>query len=385
MRNEPNIQNSDMDVLVLTTTGQDFYLAEKVLNTADIKATGASSIDEFAKGLELPVGAVIIAEEAINKDVIELIDSKLPLQAPWSDLPIILLTLDKKKFGYSKMLVDHFGTSANLSLLERPFSKITLVTMVQAALRARRKQYQVRDLLLSQSRALNIRNEFLSIASHELKTPLTTIKLQAQLRKHMASKGIMSYYSEDKVDSFLDMIEKQTNRLVRLVDDMLDVTKIENGKLAIQTEYCNLKNIVDQTIEAFGPQIAHSSIQVALKVERDVTGEWDKYRIEQVFVNLFTNALKYGNDGPIVIEAISKPDLAILTVKDCGIGIKQEDMNRVFDRFERAVVGTNISGLGLGLFISKQIVEMHGGTLSVESTFGEGSTFRMVLPKKVTT
>jgi signal transduction histidine kinase len=202
------------------------------------------------------------------------------------------------------------------------------------------------------------------------------------MKQRLIKKNDESIFTPVKVKEFVRVMDKQTSRISRLVDDMLDVTRIENGKLSLQTELCDLNQIVEQTVDSFVSEKEELDHLFTIDSDKELFGYWDKYRIEQVVINLLTNAVKYGNGYPVDIIVRGDSDHATLMVKDHGIGISEKDLERVFERFERAVDGGKISGLGLGLFISKQIVQMHGGELTVISSLGEGSTFTMKLPRK---
>lgn len=373
-------QNSDLNALILAPSGQDGKLAFVVLDNSGIKSEIIPSFETLFERMNRPCGCLLLAEEAITEQALKLLTLRLSEQETWSDLPIILLSSDGKNFEHSRRLIELFGNTANITLLERPFSVITLVSTVKVALRARQKQFQVRELLQTMKRTLSIRDEFLSIASHELKTPITTIKLQTQMKNRFIKKGDFSVFTPGKVSEFIELIDKQSTRLSRLVDDMLDVTKIENGKLTIRPDFCDFGMLVAQVIEAFQAEFESKKIQCDYEQGEKLIGFWDKYRIEQVVVNLITNAIKYGNGKPVLLRSFNQNEKAVLIVKDHGIGVSAKDKERIFQRFERAVSGGNISGLGLGLFISRQIVEMHGGILKMESELGHGSTFILELP-----
>lgn len=229
--------------------------------------------------------------------------------------------------------------------------------------------------------ALRARDEFLSIASHELKTPLTTLKLQVDLQKRIDQKnpGVMP----ESFKTFLNMTQKQVLRISRLVDDMLDVSRIRTGKFTFEWEDIDLCELVADVIDRLGDQFPKTSNSIPhISTCENALGRWDRMRLEQIVTNLLTNANKYGNDRPINVLITSDEKNVTLIVQDKGIGISPEDQTKIFDRFERAVSANDISGLGLGLYITKQIVQSFGGDISVESKVGEGSTFKIVLPKK---
>ena len=228
--------------------------------------------------------------------------------------------------------------------------------------------------------AIRARDEFLSVASHELKTPLTSLKLQAQLRSRNLEKGNISAFTQEQLNKMVVTDARQIDRLIHLVDDMLDISRINTGKLSIRREQLDLCELTREVLDRFQNQLESTGSTVTLDCGTAVTGNWDRFRLEQVLVNLFTNAMKYGAGTPIQITVSRMGALALLTVRDQGIGIAQENHDRIFQRFERAVSANQVSGLGLGLYIVRQIVEMHGGTIEVESELGKGSTFKVTLP-----
>ncbi|HUP56676.1 MAG TPA: GAF domain-containing sensor histidine kinase, partial [Bdellovibrionota bacterium] len=231
--------------------------------------------------------------------------------------------------------------------------------------------------------AIRARDEFLSIASHELKTPLTSLKLQAQIRARDLRKGALKRFAPEMLPQLVADDEKQINRLSRLVDDMLDVSRVQTGKMSYSREDFDLNDLVEDVLRRFAPQVEASRASVSFASESRAPGRWDRYRIEQVVINLLTNALKYGEGRPIEVGIQSREGKAILSVTDHGIGIAREDQDRIFGQFERAISASSISGLGLGLYISRKIVEAHQGSIRVVSVPGQGSTFTMELPLAV--
>jgi PAS domain S-box-containing protein len=232
--------------------------------------------------------------------------------------------------------------------------------------------------------ALKARDEFLSIASHELKTPLTSLTLQTQSLKRVIAKADPTAYSPVRINRLLDQTEKQTQRLARLVDDMLDIGRIRTGKFTIEKTEVNFCELVQDIVERMRPQLEEASgSKLQIDICEPVTGLWDRFRIEQVFINLLTNAIRYGNHKPIRIRVTKIANQVQLSVEDQGIGVAKENQERIFNRFERAVSASDISGLGLGLFISKRIVDAHEGRIWVESTLGEGATFFVELPLRI--
>jgi signal transduction histidine kinase len=230
--------------------------------------------------------------------------------------------------------------------------------------------------------AIRARDDFMSVSSHELKTPLTTLKLQAQMRRRLLEKGDTNWLAPEKVDRMIRDDERQVNRLTRLVDDMLDVSRMRTGKLSLWLERVDLCEIVNGIIERFTLELEKAGCKIEFERCETVFGEWDSYRLEQAITNLVTNAMKYGAGHPIHVTVCEEGGLAKFSIRDHGIGISKEDQQRIFHQFERAVSAKNISGLGLGLYITKQIVEAQGGTITVKSEPGVGSEFTITLKLK---
>lgn len=248
---------------------------------------------------------------------------------------------------------------------------------------ARRAAISIENARLYQDtqEAVQARDEFLSIASHELKTPLTSLKLQAQIRRRHLDKGNLEQFSPDKIRKMVSDDETQVNRLGRLIDDMLDISRLNTGKFQLKQEKVDLRNLVQEVADRFLPQLHSIGVRLDTDAPNPVVGSWDRYRMEQVFINLLTNSMKYGSGKPIYVAIREDGPMAKLIVRDEGLGIEIRDQERIFHQFERAISATQISGLGLGLYIVKQIVEGHGGRISVESELGHGSTFTVELPK----
>ncbi|WP_428332117.1 ATP-binding protein [Novosphingobium sp.] len=225
------------------------------------------------------------------------------------------------------------------------------------------------------AQAVRARDDFMSIASHELKTPLTALKLQAQMRKRFLERGKLTYFTEEKLRRMVEEDDREFTRLNRLVDDMLDISRMDTGRFTMQLEPFDLAKLVTASVDRFTPQLEALGSTVTTQVEGPIDGQWDYYRVEQILTNLLPNAMKYGAGHPVHVRASCSGDTARLSVQDAGIGIAQDDQMRIFGRFERAVGGNHVSGLGLGLHIAKEIVDAHGGSISVRSQLGVGSEF----------
>lgn len=235
---------------------------------------------------------------------------------------------------------------------------------------------------VSLRKAIKSRDEFLSIASHELKTPLTSLKLQLQLtKKNLGREDLQTAHL--KVRKSTDVSLKQVERLTVLIEDLLDVSKIEAGKIGFIFEKIDLKSLVEQVIDRLEDQARYVRCEVTLNSPPELIINADQFRLDQVLTNLLINAFKYASGKPILVK-LSKDEKSVkIFVIDQGMGIDSSKFQIIFNRFERAISHNNISGLGLGLYISKRIVEGHGGTLSVESELGKGATFIVDLPLNI--
>jgi signal transduction histidine kinase len=228
--------------------------------------------------------------------------------------------------------------------------------------------------------AVRLRDEFLSVASHELKTPLTPLQMRLQALRREAEAGGAPHLPCERVARTMVSLEQQVRRLAALVDDLLDVARLSGDRMRLDFEDVDLAEVAREVVARFAQQSAKAGCRVEVVAEEAVSGWWDRQRLEQVVTNLLSNALKYGAGRPVKVRVEAGPEQAVLVVQDAGIGIAPEHLTRIFERFERAVSGRHYGGLGLGLYITRQVVEALGGSISVESQMGEGSTFRVELP-----
>jgi len=227
--------------------------------------------------------------------------------------------------------------------------------------------------------AIRLRDEFLSVASHELKTPLTSLRLQLQMALRRFSQSA-TVKSGEPFRANLEIAVKQTERLAQLIENLLDVPRIVTGYLALDVGKVNLADTVHDVVKSFADTLGVAECTLVINTNPNVIGLWDRTRIEQIINNLLFNAIKFGAGKPIEITVEEDGEQALLAIRDYGIGIEPRDMVRIFDRFERAVSAQHYGGLGLGLYVARRLVEGHGGTISVASEPGRGSTFEVKLP-----
>jgi signal transduction histidine kinase/PAS domain-containing protein len=263
--------------------------------------------------------------------------------------------------------------------------RYTAVDLTQMEELARRAALSVENARLYREAqdAIRLRDEFLSIASHELKTPLTPLSLKLQMLGKELRRQPDSALRRS-VEDYVATGARQVKKLSELVSDLLDVTRISGGKLRLEFEDVDLATLVREVVARHEPEAARLGSNLVLDVQGTVVGQWDRLRLEQVITNLVDNAIKYGAGKPVQVRVQVGGSQVMLQVSDEGIGIAPEYLPRIFGRFERAVSERHYGGLGLGLYITRTIVEAMGGHIGVESRPGEGSLFTVELPLRQT-
>ncbi|MGZ3480599.1 MAG: sensor histidine kinase, partial [Myxococcaceae bacterium] len=230
--------------------------------------------------------------------------------------------------------------------------------------------------------AIRLRDEFLSVASHELRTPLTPLNLKLGLLRRLADQAGEGTLPAAQVAADISIAARHVQRLTNLVDHLLDVTHIRAGRLQLQLELVDLAEVVRDAGARLASLAAESGSIIQVEAPAGCTGIWDRMRLEQIATNLLSNALKYGAGKPVQLRLEEEgPAAVVLSVRDAGVGMEPSVLDRIFGRFERGHSGRNYPGLGLGLYFTRQIVAALEGTISVESAPGEGSVFRVVLPR----
>jgi len=243
---------------------------------------------------------------------------------------------------------------------------------------------QERDRLLRDERqarteaeeAVRLRDEFIAIASHELRTPLTSLQLAMQGLERRLAPGMDFAWARSAVAR----CNRQVWRLAALIDQLLDVSRIQAGRLDLQLSEVDLRAVVRDVAAQLADQLALAGIALHVQAEAPVVGHWDSDRLEHVVTNLLTNAIKFGRGGPIEIAIASNGRTARMSVTDHGIGIDRDTQSQLFERFGRGVSARHYGGLGLGLYVARTFVEAHGGRVYVKSELGQGSTFTVELP-----
>jgi signal transduction histidine kinase/ActR/RegA family two-component response regulator len=374
---------NELRVVVLAPTGKDAALTQSVFERAGIDSIRCDSMQGACDAIDDGAAALLVAEEAVGSASIDILTAWLERQPPWSDMPILVLARPGADSSAVGSAMDLLG---NVTVLERPMRVASLVSAVRSARRARLRQYQIREHLAEREQASKAlrdadqrKNEFLAVLAHELRNPLSPIRNSLHiLRLAEGDRSIIVQVAA--------MLERQVNHLVRLVDDLLEISRITRGKVELRREHVDLATVLRAAIEASRPQIdaARHVLKVSIPPEPLVI-DADPVRMAQVFTNLLNNAAKYtepGGDISITVEA-EEHEMAI-KVRDSGTGIPEEMISLVFDLFVQVDQPADRvqGGLGIGLTLVKRLVEMHGGRVQASSDGeGKGSEFLVCLPR----
>jgi signal transduction histidine kinase len=306
-------------------------------------------------------------------------------------IPIVFVSASGKELnyafrGYESGAVDFLhkpldiaAVKSKVSVFVSLYQQRNIVKRQVEALEKSRQELRATQIELE--RALAMRDDFMSLVGHELRTPLNTLHVESQIRQLRLDKGEMSAFSEENLRVMVARDSRQIKSMIRLINDMNDVSRIQNDKLSIQPTATNLTQLLHGIVADLAQQAQAAGSTFELDTQEDVTGTWDEFRIEQIIINLLTNALRYGDSKPITIKLTADTTNIVLIVRDQGLGIPAAEQTRIFEKFERGNTKKAKEGLGMGLYIARQLAEAHKGTLVVESTAGKGSTFTLTLPR----
>ncbi|MFZ1904663.1 MAG: ATP-binding protein [Steroidobacteraceae bacterium] len=372
----------ELRILILPPTRRDGQVSQALLEQAGLTCLVCGGAVELASEILKAAGAILMTDAALSDPHIGVVLDALSAQPDWSDIPTVLLT----RGGSQAAAAAHALTAlTNVSLLERPTSTWTLISCVQAAIRGRRRQYQTREqlrALAAAEEALRIadhrKDQFLAMLAHELRNPLAPIRTAAELLAR-------SLPGDPGMQTVAAIVTRQAGHLTRLVDDLLDVSRITQDRIELQRSPLELSAIVDQAMESVDASIrerGHTVVRASSLKPLYVNG--DRERLVQCVANILTNAVKYTDTaGEIRIQVHEDHGSAVVTIKDNGIGIPADLLPRVFDLFVQSDRSLDRAdgGLGIGLSVVQRLVEMHGGQVSAHSAgVGAGATFEIRLP-----
>jgi len=379
---DPEVDAASQRVLVVPATARDGAAVQEVLGGARIDCTILPDLSALAAEMPAGAGALVLTDRALGQPEIASVLAALEMQPDWSDLPVVLM-------APTAQLSPRVGTVltrlTNVTMLDRPTSVRTLTSAVLAALRARRRQYQLRDqiqALRAAEEALRAadrrKDEFLATLAHELRNPL------APLRSALEVIG-RARPGEPRMGDLLALMERQMGVMVRLIDDLMDVARITSGKVVLQRERVDLRTSVEAALEIVRPAIEAAGHALEEDLPRHpvwITG--DPTRLAQAIGNLLSNAVKYTPDrGRITLRLTAEGGEAVLCVEDDGVGIPPSQLSGVFDMFAQInrTLDRAQGGLGIGLALVRHLVELHGGRITAASGgVDRGCLFTIRLP-----
>ena len=383
MKTSGDARDQSTFVLVFAPVGRDAELTRAFLTRAAIPNVICKSMRELCDSFdESGGGALLLAEEALDDPGFPALTALLERQPSWSDVPVLLFA-GSSGADMTLRTIRSIESLRNVTLFERPIRLAAVLTAIRAALRARARQYEVRDLLaqLSQARASaeaanRSKDEFLATLSHELRTPLNAIL------------GWTSMLTRGQVESsrmprVFEVLDRNAQAQAQLIADVLDVSRIVSGKLQLQVTTVDVCDLVAKATESVRGAAASKDIHIALHETADCVVRGDAGRLQQVIWNLLSNAIKFTPAGGSIRVSVARASNTVsVSVEDSGAGIPPEFLPHVFDRFRQAdqTITRGHGGLGLGLSIVKHLVELHGGTVSASSQGpGRGACFSVRL------
>jgi signal transduction histidine kinase len=352
-------------VLVMAWRRRDAELTVELLARERVSAAVCGDASLLCASMDAGAGAAVIAEEALTEDAVTRIEQCLLRQPPWSDFPFVVFTSSPSLDAIEDGRWNRLG---NVAVLERPVRVRAMVAAVRAALRARRQQYDAR-------RAIEARDQFLAMLGHELRNPLAAI--------HLAT-SLLAGSDPQRAARHRSIIDRQTRHLSRLIDDLLDVARVTYGKVTLRPEPLSLEELIQGCCQSLDQAFRDGAVSLTLSIEPKMVVMGDRVRLEQVFLNLIQNAIKYTpRGGSVSVWGFREKGSAVVVVHDTGVGLDAEMLPRVFELFAQVnqTLARSQGGLGIGLTLVRSLVQLHGGKVQAKSEgLGRGAEFRVELP-----
>ena len=362
-------------ILILAPIGRDAELMCDQLESAGLQCEACRDIEDLCGRVPRGVGALVLTEEALPMPAMSKLLQTLDKQPKWSEVPLIILT-GAPSFDAKPRSFDLFGRRTNITLVDRPVRIQSLISAARTAMRARRRQYEIRNLMEQLEQRIHERDRFLAVLGHELRNPLGAILLASQ----MTGEG-------GKLDhEHARLIERQSRHLTRLVNDLLDLSRVAAGKITLKKQQIDLRDVAQQSMRVVVPQAEKQSVAVKFDPPKEaVIVDADPVRVEQIITNVLNNAVKYTPEGGSVEMTIALEDGdGVIRVKDNGVGIAPERIDGIFELFAQAenAIGRAQGGMGIGLALVRNLVELHDGSVKAFSDGdGKGSEFVVRLPR----
>jgi signal transduction histidine kinase/CheY-like chemotaxis protein len=360
-------------VLIVAPIGRDAELMCTHLEAAGLLCEAFDSVEAVCATLKEGAGALLLTEEALLPDVTPRLAQALDCQPPWSDVPIIILA--GEPFERPGRTFGDLGRRTNVTLVDRPVRIKSLVSATQSALRARERQYQIRDLMETLEDRVHERDRFLAILGHELRNPLGAILLASQMKD-----------DDGKLDGdHAELIERQSRHLTRIVNDLLDLSRLVSGKIVLKRQVIDLADAVRQAMETVRAASTRHKVAVEIKpASTPLPVDVDPVRTDQIITNVLTNAIKYTPEGGHVVVTLEREgDEAVARVTDDGVGIAPDRIGTIFELFAQAenAIGRAQGGMGIGLALVRNLLHLHGGSITADSDgIGKGSEFAVRFP-----
>jgi signal transduction histidine kinase/ActR/RegA family two-component response regulator len=362
-------------LLLLPPTPRDAELSREILAEAGLTPFVCHTLTELCREIAAGAGAVLLADAALKEGDPARLAEALSHQPAWSDVPVILLT----PLGPDSLTaIWAMETLGNITVLDQPVRVMTLVSALRTAVKARQRQYELRDRLEALRQTDRQKDEFLATLSHELRNPLAPIRNALHVLR-------LAGNDDQTRARVVDTMERQVGNVIRLVDDLLELSRINQGRIELRRERVKLHTVLRSALESSAPQIEAAGHELIVSESREpVLLYADPLRLVQVISNLLTNAAKYTErGGRIEVATRAEGADAVISVKDTGLGIPPEMLTRIFEMFVQVDPTRDRArqGLGIGLTLVKRLVELHGGRVEARSAgLGKGSEFIIHLP-----
>jgi len=372
---ENRTSSPERRILLKTVTARDAAITQSLLQRADIASHPCKNADEMVAELDRGAGALLIAEESLTDPGMTGVADYLQRQPPWSDLPMLIIAGSGL---VSNAVLEAMDMPANITVIERPLRVVALISAARSALRARSRQYELRDMFEGLRQADQRKTEFIATLAHELRNPLAPLSTALSILS-------LKPHDADQARPHYEMMRRQVNHMVRLIDDLMEVSRITRGKIELKMENVALERVLREAAELSRPALESSSHRFKLHLpEHAFLVRGDAVRLTQVFSNLLNNAAKYTPAGGKVDVYLERAgERAQVRVCDNGVGIPADMLAAIFDMFVQ-VSNTSRAGqggLGIGLTLVKSLIELHGGTVRASSAgAGCGTEILIELP-----
>lgn len=366
----------DVNVLLVDDLQENLVALEALIRQPGRRIfTARSGEQALSLMLEHPFGLAILDVQMPSMNGFELAELMRGTERTRT-IPIVFVSAGGRELNYAFRGYE----SGAVDFLYKPLDPHAVRSKVSVFVELFRQRQELQEAKAQLQRAVSMRDDFMSMIAHELRNPLNSVYLQAQLRRKM-----LAAPKPPDPQTMLKMVERderQIRSMVRLLDDMLDVSRARTGKLAIVPAPFDLSASAQAVVDAIQEQARSQHVTLTLAAPDTLTIVGDEFRVEQVITNLLTNALRYGQGKPVMVTVgvrEQEPE-AFVSVRDQGMGVAPEDQERIFEQFERTEGAAQIAGLGLGLYIARQIAQAHQGRLEVRSAPGQGAEFILSLP-----